>query len=165
MLLVKVGMTTDLKKRLDTYLLYYPRAVVLFGLIETSTNQAKAAERDIQRYLKKKGRQATFPHTHSDEWYFVSLRDIKIVLEMQQKPKHTVRIFDPVYIIRENMQLKRDRIQTISTPQKKVIDQSHVLKINTWSSSTKPKRTRSIAALRQANTSPTKDQPGRRLRF
>ena len=77
-MMVKVGMSGNLRKRLDNYLLYYPRGFVVLGILKSESargrrNYAREAEGKIHRYLRGCNLHAATFHTHSGEWFEMKL--------------------------------------------------------------------------------------------
>lgn len=69
--LVKVGMSNDLWKRLDSYLLYYPTGYWVFGLYTCHPTQVLKLEREIHSYLISKAYLTEHDdnHSHGQEWF------------------------------------------------------------------------------------------------
>lgn len=90
---VKVGLGKNLRHRLESYLLYWPHGFYVFGVIltnkgsarriatfESTTTRAGVVEESIHQYLRAKGRHMVSGHTHSEEWFELSLKDIDTML-------------------------------------------------------------------------------------
>lgn len=65
-----------LRSRLEQYLLYYPRGYYIFTIILTTKNFTQKVESAIHRLLAGKQRKGNFPHSHTEEWFWLSLKDI-----------------------------------------------------------------------------------------
>ena len=63
-------------QRLDQYLLYYPWGFHVIGLYQTKKQNATKLENLIHGLLRLKGRQMDSDHSHTKEWFQLSLRDI-----------------------------------------------------------------------------------------
>lgn len=135
--LVKIGMAADktylgsstkkgMKARLESYLLYYPRGYNIFGLVLTNLKNAKKVESQIQSYLTGKGRKADFPHSRTEEWYWLSLGDIEKTIKILTKDNRSVlsyEIFKPHYVLLSNPGAGKQRhINPSQTPERRKVE-------------------------------------------
>lgn len=87
--LVKIGMSKSvidddnpskrkggLGRRLDSYLLCYPRGYYLFAVLQTTAKNAYPLEKFIHQYLLGKGLKTRYDHSHSEEWFRLTLRQL-----------------------------------------------------------------------------------------
>lgn len=120
--------TDGLRSRLESYLLCYPRGYYLYAYFQTNYNKAFEIERYIQQYLTCKNRKSMFPHTRSEEWYWMTLEDLhkiyKIFIFVLGGKIRKSMFFDPTIRISNNTRIKRQRIKPISISEKLEIDQS-----------------------------------------
>lgn len=89
--LVKIGLATNLWRRLDQYLLYYPKGYYIFGLYVCKARTTKKTitelEDLIHRYCMSKNwnplhDSAHLDHSHGAEWFeFASNKDLRTVIE------------------------------------------------------------------------------------
>lgn len=91
--LVKVGMSNDLWKRLDSYLLYYPTGYWVFGLYTCRKNQVHQLEREIHSYLISKAylTEHDDSHSHGQEWFLFPNRKTlsTVMFQSSWSIKHT----------------------------------------------------------------------------
>ena len=138
--LVKVGMAQSvidfdrqvriggLNTRLSQYLLYYPRGYTIFGLYTTNYDKSYEVEKLVQSYLAGKGRKSGFPHSHSEEWFILSHKEINDVIRLFSNAPN-VRdsvLFMPPYMLRTNPTLsgRRRLIKEMSTPMRRVTEET-----------------------------------------
>jgi len=144
--LVKVGVAVSnqepgvakryggLRRRLESYLLCYPRGYYLFGVLTTRYDKAFKVERSIQQYLTGKGRKAVFPHSHIEEWYWLRADEISNIIELHDQaprvPVVTYQTWDPYLKIHANpTEGKQRKIKPIDTPGRKEREKhSHTIK-------------------------------------
>ena len=89
--LVKIGLAKDLKHRIGSYQLYWPQGVYIHFLVTTAKRKAREVERVLHSYLRDKIRHVERAHTHTQEWAFLSIKDIeklKSLLEANKKTKY-----------------------------------------------------------------------------
>jgi hypothetical protein len=115
--------TGGLRKRVESYLLCYPRGFYLFGVMKETYRGAGKLERKIQSYLTRKGRKATYGHSHIEEWYWMRTGDIQ-KLESLFKSRYGSEFFDPPVRIRSNITAGRQvKRVALKTPEKDIIEE------------------------------------------
>jgi len=87
-ILVKIGLSraqTDtltnkkyggLGRRLDSYLLCYPRGYLIFAVMQTQGKYAYKLEKWLHSYFTSKKYKAVYNHSRVEEWYHLSPTDI-----------------------------------------------------------------------------------------
>jgi hypothetical protein len=78
---VKVGLAKSLEHRLDSYLLYYPKGFQVLCILHTHRKNASKVESVIHAVLRKKIRQMKATHSHSGEWFKLTLKEISTLYE------------------------------------------------------------------------------------
>lgn len=80
---VKIGMSKNLKKRLDKYLLYWPQGVRVFILAHINTpSNARIVETTLLRYLIFKNKHLVLGHSHDEEWVNLSLEELRYLVHL-----------------------------------------------------------------------------------
>lgn len=121
--LVKIGLASSIRDRLESYLLCYPRGFNVFIIFQTKSNLTKTLEKEIHEYLTKKGRKADFPHTKAEEWYLVNIKNLEKIYEIfVSKSIKAHRFLPKPFKIKRNTRQVRIRVKPIGTPQKKEIE-------------------------------------------
>lgn len=88
---VKVGIARDLEHRLNSYLLYWPDGMYVFGIVLCNDiADARWLETNVHEYLNAKYRYHALHHTHDEEWFTLSARDIARVLATIEANAYTV---------------------------------------------------------------------------
>ncbi len=84
-MLVKIGLASNLKKRLDNYFLYWPEGFQIFFVFTCRTMlQTRTLEKNIHRYLLFKSKHISGRHSHLEEWFELSYDEIfKLVFFIQ----------------------------------------------------------------------------------
>jgi len=168
--LVKVGLAAakkdsksaknkgGLRNRIEQYLLYYPRGFNIFGLVLTTKENAHKVEKKIQGYLTGKNRKANFPHSRTEEWYYMTQADIIKTIKIHTKDNPMVidhHSFDPYYVLTSNPTAgKQRKVTALHTPERKVIDRKSTV---STPPSTIKKRKR--PASHQSPNTPTRQNP------
>ena len=113
--LVKIGMsktvTLDdnplkrkggLGRRLDSYLLCYPQGYYLFAVFQTQAAKAYPLEKFIHQYLQGKGFKTVFDHSHSEEWFRLTMTQLRqFIPQIPQRtniPKTSIFLPQPLLI-------------------------------------------------------------------
>uniref|UniRef100_A0A6C0BRM1 Uncharacterized protein n=1 Tax=viral metagenome TaxID=1070528 RepID=A0A6C0BRM1_9ZZZZ len=80
-------------RRLDEYLLCYPRGFMVYMLFETTKESAFKLERSIQTFLTALERKyVTTTHTHGEEWYYLSQADLpKIYYHALEQKQYKIK--------------------------------------------------------------------------
>lgn len=108
--LIKVGMarattTNSLRTRIESYMLYWPLGVHVFGIIQTHDDvTARTLESRIHGFLVSKRKHIHFTQsTHLEEWFWLKLADIKAICDALKPLSRKVLIYPKKpYTIREN---------------------------------------------------------------
>jgi hypothetical protein len=80
-LMVKVGMSGNLGQRLKSYLLYWPHGYHVYQVIHTqTTDDALTVEKAVHKLLKHKKRNIEELHAHTQEWFWLSVANMKLLL-------------------------------------------------------------------------------------
>lgn len=115
-----------LRNRIEQYLLYYPRGFNIFGLIFTTKENAHKIENQIQSYLTGKNRKANFPHSRTEEWYYMSQQDIMKTITIHTKNNSLVishYIFQPHYVLTANPTAgKQRKVLATQTPERQKVE-------------------------------------------
>lgn len=89
-ILVKVGIGTNLEHRLNSYLLYWPEGIVVWGIIFTKTKKkALEVEKVIHGYLNAKGKYIVTGHSKDEEWFMLSEPELKVLFNVVKANKDT----------------------------------------------------------------------------
>jgi hypothetical protein len=119
---IKVGMANSdqLHKRLDGYLLYYPRGYYVFGIVTCRGTHVRDIEREMHAYLKKKGYGTALPHGHSEEWFEVPASEIESIINVIAAQTGVLKkyAYDPPQILSAGETVPRRR-PAMGTPQKR----------------------------------------------
>ena len=67
---------SGLGPRLDSYLLCYPIGFYVYAVLTTPAAYAYSVEKMFHEYFTGKQRKADFEHSHREEWYLLSRRDV-----------------------------------------------------------------------------------------
>ena len=79
---VKIGLAQDMNHRLNSYLLYWPAGIIAFSIFQTDTlNDAQTLEKNIHKYLVAKQRHVVSEHTHTDEWFSLTMQEISNLIQ------------------------------------------------------------------------------------
>jgi hypothetical protein len=154
--------TGGLRTRLEQYLLYYPRGFAIFGLMFTNYDKAYEVEQAIQSYLTGKGRKADFPHSRTEEWYWLSSADLtKVINQFGQDssvPVNQYLNFNPYYLLKSNPTAGRQRkVPIMATPQRRQHE--------TTSSATDSNPVQTTKKRKRVNPRDILMEPGERLSF
>jgi len=85
--LCKIGMTTDIPGRLQSYLAYYPTGFNLWYVVSCPSGDERSFESLLHRVLAGKGLSLVdaqgnpCPHGHATEWFELKLSDLKKLKE------------------------------------------------------------------------------------
>jgi hypothetical protein len=86
--LVKIGLAENMEHRLNSYLLYWPEGFYIFGMVSTrDTQSARRTERAIHAYLNQKGAYYVSEHSHDEEWFELTLKQISKLMEIMKLGK------------------------------------------------------------------------------
>jgi hypothetical protein len=134
---VKVGMSrhsteefdrTDvyggLGRRMDSYLLCYPKGFYIYAVIECDRKDAYTVEKTFHEYFTTKKYQVDDFHSHREEWFvldFVTIVQTIIGVNNDEgKPVLThIEYFDPPTLVNTNGRLAKRTKHELSTPVKK----------------------------------------------
>jgi hypothetical protein len=92
---VKIGLAGNSKNgnlagRFNQYLLCWPDGFYVFAIIQTSTKPAaRATERAIHEYLNGKQKYIVTGHSHDEEWFSISKKEIDNIVDMLHHNKNT----------------------------------------------------------------------------
>jgi len=79
---VKIGLAQDMNHRLNSYLLYWPAGITAFSIFQTGTlKDAQTLEKNIHKYLVAKKRHVVSEHTHTDEWFSLTMQEISNLIQ------------------------------------------------------------------------------------
>lgn len=133
--LVKIGMSKGmlddetrtkrkggLGRRLDSYLLCYPKGFYLFGVLQTTANNAYPLEKFIHQYLLGKGKKTEYDHSHSEEWFLLTMTELNQFLPQIPTRFRTTKfqLYLPNGIYVESTG-KQARQKTALTPNRKYV--------------------------------------------
>lgn len=146
--LVKIGMSqhkTDemtlrnsggLASRLDSYLLCYPGGFWVYAVLQTQRQFAYKVEKFFQTYFTNKGRKTQYKHSKTEEWYNLSLNDVKtaVAAYMRTEPNYVVQngmhLWEEPQFVDSNGRVSNRPVQAMATPQKRafqeMMDQSKI---------------------------------------
>ena len=124
MMLVKIGIGlnkvggSNISRRLQSYLLYWPRGFNVFGIVLTSASAAKKLEQSIHAYLKNKNRKmdpTDYKHSHIEEWFYLTPREVHKLIQYD-KDSNPIE-FNPVHYLVENPTAGKQRKVKPLTPE------------------------------------------------
>lgn len=107
---IKIGMAKNrLDNRIDSYLLCYPVGFYVLAVLHTSSKNAAVLENMIHGALRTKMRQMKTLHSHSGEWFELTLQDVKTLYQslLTVTPNYmykttSVEMVDNPWFIRSN---------------------------------------------------------------
>jgi len=112
----------SLARRLDSYLLCYPKGFRIYGIFACDRDRLGLAEHSIHQYLKGKGYHTGYPHGHGEEWFDIPIPEIIPVLNLikQQTFQRSRRtplcfIWPRGYFWYKNL-ARRRRVKALMTP-------------------------------------------------
>jgi len=87
---VKIGLANNLRHRLESYMLYWPRGFFVFDVFYTKNKRnARKLEKSIHGYLNWKATYVDEKHSHSEEWFELSRNNISSVTKLINCNKNT----------------------------------------------------------------------------
>lgn len=90
MMYVKIGLAKNLRHRLESYMLYWPRGFFVFDVFYTKNrHKARKLEKSIHGYLNWKARYVNEKHSHSEEWFELSRNNISSLTKLINFNKNT----------------------------------------------------------------------------
>ena len=90
MMYVKIGLGKNLRHRLESYMLYWPRGFFVFDVFYTKNrHKARKLEKSIHGYLNRKARYVNEKHSHSEEWFELSRNNISSLTKLINFNKNT----------------------------------------------------------------------------
>jgi hypothetical protein len=124
MILVKIGIGiykpegSDISKRIQSYLLYWPRGFYIFGIVLTTPKAARDLEKKIHAFLRSKNRkmdQDIYKHSHIEEWFYLTRKEIYKLIEHDEDGEFYK--FDAPHFLVENPTAGKQRKVKLLTPQ------------------------------------------------